>query len=198
MTLLKTFIAAAALTSALGAHAQVAGSIGGGNGSFLALTSAGLDGGSVATLTGGSVYTMSSSVALQPAATVAGGTFLAAGTRSGSVATLDFGAGVSYVSFLWGSPDTWNLLTVNTASSGPTTFTAAGLGLDTAGHTANFVQFAAAGGDSITSLVFTNQPDSDAFETADFSVTPVPEPQTYALFAAGLGAVAFMARRRRV
>ena len=29
------------------------------------------------------------------------------------------------------------------------------------------------------------------------SVTPVPEPETYALMLAGLGAVGFIARRRR-
>ena len=30
------------------------------------------------------------------------------------------------------------------------------------------------------------------------TVTPIPEPSTYALMLAGLGAVGFMARRRRV
>ena len=39
-------------------------------------------------------------------------------------------------------------------------------------------------------------PATDAFETANYSITPIPEPQTYALLLAGLGAVGFVARRR--
>ena len=38
----------------------------------------------------------------------------------------------------------------------------------------------------------------DAFEVANFSiVAAVPEPETYVLMLAGLGAVGFMNRRRR-
>jgi hypothetical protein len=59
------------------------------------------------------------------------------------------------------------------------------------------VQFTGLAGSKITALSFTNSPNENAFETANYSVTaPVPEPETYALLLAGLGAVGFVARRR--
>jgi hypothetical protein len=40
-------------------------------------------------------------------------------------------------------------------------------------------------------------PSVDAFEVANFNVTPVPEPETYALMLAGLGALGAALQRRR-
>ena len=62
---------------------------------------------------------------------------------------------------------------------------------------AQYVTFVAAAGTTITSLMFDNSPDLNAFEVANFNVTPVPEPETYALILAGLGAIGFITRRRR-
>ena len=60
------------------------------------------------------------------------------------------------------------------------------------------MQFTADAGVDILGLAFTNSPKINAFEVANFSVTaPVPEPETYVLMLAGLGAVGFMSRRRR-
>ena len=46
-------------------------------------------------------------------------------------------------------------------------------------------------------MIFSNDPRIDAFEVANFSVTAVPEPETYALMLAGFAALGFMGRRRR-
>lgn len=203
---MKYLLSAAALAASLflaaGAQAQVVGSVGGGSGSFLSLSSAGLDNGAIANLTGGTVYDTSQPApqgARVPAGTVYGGTYLAVGPSSGTQAVLSFaGPGVGYVSFLWGSPDAYNLLTVTTTGGVTQNFDPASIGLASGANSASqFVQFQAAPGSEITSLTFGNSPETDAFETASYSITPVPEPATCALLAAGLGAVAFVSRRRR-
>jgi len=201
MRLVKTLLASAALAAAVGAQAAVVGSMGGGFGTFLDLSSAGLNSGSVATLSGGTVYTADQPFADIPKGGVFGGDFLAAGPTSTSPATLTFtGGGVDYISFLWGSPDTYNLLTVGSTAPGATSqdFTAMSLGFPVTNGDQSFsqyVQFTGLNGSKITSLTFTSS--IDAFESANYSVTPIPEPETYALMLAGLGAIGFIARRRQ-
>lgn len=200
MKLIPTLIASAALVASLNASALVVGSQGGGVGTFLNLSSAGLNGGAVATLSGGTIYTADQPFADIPKGGVFGGNFLAVGPTAGQPATLSFtGGGVDYISFLWGSPDTYNMLTV-TSSNGSQLFTTSLLGLPGDGNqsVSQYVQFSAIAGSKITGLTFNNQPATDAFETANYSLTaPVPEPETYALMLAGLGALAFVAKRRK-
>lgn len=210
MKLLSSLVAAAAITACIGAHATVTGALGGGSGSFLTLSGAGtvgsggsLSGGATATITGGTVYTSDEPFADIPKGGVFGSRFLAAGPspNNDEPATLTFaGAGVGYLSFLWGSPDTYNMLTVMTSDGISQLFTASGLGFSVTDGNQSFsqyVQFFASAGTTITSLIFNNVPQQNAFEVANFSVTPIPEPETLALMLAGLGAIGFIVRRRR-
>lgn len=202
MKISKIVLAAAALCAATAANAQVLGqAVGSSSGSFLQLSSAGLSGDAVATLTGGKVYTQDQPFADIPAGAVFGGNFLAAGPTSGQPATLSFlNGGVSFISFLWGSPDVYNKLTVTSTGGLTQTFDSTNITFaSTNGNQAysQYVQFTGLDGVKITSLSFDNVPSADAFETANYSIAPVPEPETYALLLAGLGAVGFVARRRR-
>ena len=197
MKTISSILGAAALALCTAAGAGVVGSLGNGGGTFLALSSAGLSGGSVATLSGGTVYVNDQPFADIPKGTVS--SFLAAGPLAGEPATLTFTSPVSYLSFLWGSPDLYNLLTIISTDI-TQVFTVSTLNFSvTDGNQAfsQYVQFTSAPGSKITGVVFTNTPAQDAFEVANFSINAVPEASTYVLMIAGLGIIGFVARRRR-
>ena len=204
MKLVKILVAAAAVVASLGANAEVTGALGGGFGTFLTLSGSGapnsggtLSGAVSGTIAGGSVLAADSPPFADDVAP--GSNYLTAGPVAGSPATLTFsGAGVDYISFLWGSPDMFNSLTVNSTGSAGQVFTASSLGFPVTNGDQSFnqsVQFTALAGSKITSLVFAST--DNAFESANFSITPIPEPETYALMMAGLGVMGFVARRRR-
>jgi hypothetical protein len=208
-TLLRS-VAALGAFAAVSAHAMLTWSVGGGMTPFLALAPAGACGvcslgGSFASISGGSIYTTSSpGAAAMPVGTV--GNFLAAGPTPGQPSIITFSTAVPYVSFLWGSPDQSpagqtpafiNKLTITTNDGPPVTLTPSSFGLPGDGNQsfAAYVQLQGTGGTLITSLEFDST--FNAFETANYSITPVPEPSTYALMLAGVSVLGWVARRRR-
>ena len=209
MKFVKSLFACVALAASVGAQAQVTGALGGGAGTFLLLSSPAqctlavpctLTGSVNAEIVGGSILNSDQPFADIPKGAIAGGNFLSAGPTTTEPSTVTFDSGIDYISFLWGSPDTYNRLTVIT-TAGDVNFTAAGLGFSVTNGDQSFsqyVQFTADAGVDILGLRFNNSPAVNAFEVANFTVTaPVPEPETYALMLAGLGAIGFISRRRR-
>jgi hypothetical protein len=190
----------AALTifvASTGAHASVVGTLlSSDSGPFLTLTSGGLTG--AATLSGGVVYTANQSFAAEPLGTV--GNFLAAGPSSGdNVATLTFAPQLNSLTFLWGSPDTYNDLKI-TSTAGTFDFTVASLGISPGNGNqafAQYVTFTTSGpSETILSAAFSS-PGNDAFEVANFQVAAVPEASTWAMMVLGFFGVGIMAYRRK-
>lgn len=113
---------------------------------------------------------------------------------TGGNATVDLG-GVSSYSFLWGSPDAYNSISILT-SAGTQTFTgndfATTFGLATDGDNAHTRWVTLSGTDETLDSITFNSAGA-AFELA--VTTPVPEPETYALLLAGLMIVFYVGRR---
>jgi hypothetical protein len=96
------------------------------------------------------------------------------------------------VSFLWGSPDRYNVLEINGSAFNTTLL---GTSLTGDRSIGVYLTITADGGDMINSLTFMS--NSNAFEVDNLRVTAVPEPGTYALMLAGLGALGFVAKRKK-
>ena len=110
--------------------------------------------------------------------------------------TVHFAGGAREVSFLWGSPDTYNELTY-TYTSGDATFVNTVLGTSLTGDRSVgvYLKLTATEGDAITGLSFKS--GNNAFEVDNFRVSAIPEPHTVSLLLAGLGAMFFVARVRK-
>lgn len=198
----KSLVAAAIALSSSAASAQyVTGSTGSlGNGSsFLSLTNA--------NVTGGAIYAQSDSfnwaarpTNSSPVINTVGNWVAVGGSNNsnnggGTTASLKLAPGTTSLGFLWGTPDSFNSVTIKT-NAGNQVFTASQLGLtqSTNASFAGYVNFKVTGAaTSITGVDFVST--QQAFEIGN--VSAVPEPGTYAMLLSGLAAVGFVARRRR-
>jgi hypothetical protein len=109
-----------------------------------------------------------------------------------STGIISFAGGATEVSFLWGSPDDYNVLEIN-----GTAFNKTLLGTSLTGDRdiGVYLTIKADQGDFINSLTFRS--NSNAFEVDNLRVATVPEPGTYALLLSGMGVMGFVAKRRK-
>jgi hypothetical protein len=115
---------------------------------------------------------------------------------------VNLGAGVSYYGFLWGSPDAsgWNTVKFYNGSTLLGTYDGSAILVPPNGDQsyAKYFNVFAGSGEVITSVSFAA--NRNAFETdnhAFIAAAPIPEPEIYAMMAAGLGLMGFVARRRQ-
>ena len=109
------------------------------------------------------------------------------------------GTGALYVGFLWGSVDSYNTVTFWSGVTQLGSYTGSyalnpANGNQSASGQVYFNAFSTSG-QAITRITFAS-PLQNAFETDNFAVTAVPEPETYAMLLAGLGLMGTIVRRR--
>lgn len=181
---------ALSLLAAPAAHATVLATLGNNGSAFTPIAALG-------TRVGGTIYTSDQPFADIPKGGIFNNQFLAAGPTPGNPSTITFNNALNYLSFLWGSPDTYNQLQLTTNLGNVLNYTAAGLGFPVTNgdqSVSTYVQFQAYNGEYITSAKFASPQNS--FEVANFRAA-VPEPATWALMIMGIGIAGAAMRRRQ-
>lgn len=118
------------------------------------------------------------------------GSFYTSVSRNSS-ATYNFGSEQNSVSFVWGSPDSYNDLVISLISSAGVTIIN---GTQVQGPVAIGQVFVTISDVVFDSLVFKS--GQNAFEFANLSTTAVPLPAPFAFLLAALAGLGFVSRRR--
>jgi len=154
-----------------------------------------------ATFNFGAVYDASVPQSAQPSG--ATGNFWSVGTSSEQVGpgTVTLSTPVKYYGFLWGSSDIYNTVTFSVFNTllGSTSYSLTGLDVPSGTgdqSISRYLNVFAGNDETITGISFSST--GNAFETDNhaYSVTAVPEVETYAMMLAGLGLMGTIARRR--
>ena len=203
MKLVKTLVATAAVVASLGVNAAVTGSARRGLRHLPVAVRTGhaesrgtLSGAVSGTIVGGQVL-----VAVRPRSPMTCSpeptTFRQVRSMRSPATLISHGAGVDYISFLWGIARPVQLADGQQHRFEP----------ECSPRTASVSRRPTATRASISRCSSRHWPARRSrascsrapttFESANFSITPIPEPETYALMLAGLGAMGFVARRRK-
>ena len=151
-------------------------------------------------LGGGVVFGDSSGLWATPPADITN--YFSVGPSTNAIATISLGFDSDYFGYYGGSPDIYNSIELWNSGSLVRSFTGAEL--------AAAIPHPADGNQSVGAYVNISASNaseyfdtikilstSNAFETDNHAVTQVPEPESYAMFMAGLGLMGFIARRRK-
>ncbi|WP_344699408.1 PEPxxWA-CTERM sorting domain-containing protein [Sphingomonas limnosediminicola] len=144
----------------------------------------------------------SSGLFAQPLGSV--GKYFSVGPSTSSPANITIGNDIASFSFIWGSVDEYNSLTVNTMA-GSMTFTGADIAALIPGFadgnqsspTSNPIVTFTLTGDDRQAVNFNMTSTQNAFEIDSISVAAVPEPATWGMMLLGFGAMGFVFRNRK-
>jgi hypothetical protein len=132
------------------------------------------------------------------------GQYFSVGPSTSTPANVTVGTDIASFSLIWGSVDTYNLLTLNTLA-GSYMFDGAYIASlipgfadgDHTSPTSNPIVTFTLTGDDTQAVNFNMVSNTNAFEIDNISISAVPEPATWAMMLFGFGAIGIATRRRR-
>ena len=203
----KALVFAAAVAGATAANATVSVSAVAGCNSYCGPTPITYDFNTLAgtpTFVGGAVVGPGTTTNAFAAPVGGSGLYYSVGPSTTHPGTISLGSNIGSFSFIWGSIDTFNFLTLITAG-GTYNFSGSAIaamvpapanGSQTLNPQNPIVTFLLSGLDQ-TNVSLRLNSSQNAFEIDNIAVTTVPEPGTWAMMLLGFGALGFAMRRRK-